>query len=300
MMKMISWNVNGLRAAMGKGFMDFFRQQDADIFCLQETKLQEGQIELDMPGYYQYWNYAEKKGYSGTAVFTKKKPVNVMLGIGVEEHDREGRVITLEFDEFYFITVYTPNSQNELARLPYRMEWEDDFLEYVKGLEKDKPVIYAGDLNVARLEIDIKNPKTNRRNAGFTDEEREKIQKAVDSGFIDTFRFFNPQIEGIYSWWSYRFKAIAAVISLSGISITLPVDESISKSFCLSSSCQSFSSSTRRTPLETATGVLGMIHWTLTSSGRAFLYLSKFHPAATETIDFPERLTPILLRTSSI
>lgn len=207
MMKMISWNVNGLRAAMGKGFMDFFRQQDADIFCLQETKLQEGQIQLDMPGYYQYWNYAEKKGYSGTAVFTKRKPVNVMLGIGMEEHDREGRVITLEFDEFYFITVYTPNSQNELARLPYRMEWEDDFLAYVKGLEKDKPVIYAGDLNVARLEIDIKNPKTNRRNAGFTDEEREKIQRAVDSGFIDTFRFFNPQIEGIYSWWSYRFKA---------------------------------------------------------------------------------------------
>lgn len=207
MMKMISWNVNGLRAAMGKGFMDFFRQQEADIFCLQETKLQEGQIQLDMPGYYQYWNYAEKKGYSGTAVFTKRKPVNVMLGIGMEEHDREGRVITLEFDEFYFITVYTPNSQNELARLPYRMEWEDDFLAYVKGLKKDKPVIYAGDLNVARLEIDIKNPKTNRRNAGFTDEEREKIQKAVDSGFIDTFRFFNPQIEGIYSWWSYRFKA---------------------------------------------------------------------------------------------
>ena len=206
-MKMISWNVNGLRAAMGKGFMDFFRQQEADIFCLQETKLQEGQIQLDMPGYYQYWNYAEKKGYSGTAVFTKRKPVNVMLGIGMEEHDREGRVITLEFDEFYFITVYTPNSQNELARLPYRMEWEDDFLAYVKGLEKDKPVIYAGDLNVARLEIDIKNPKTNRRNAGFTDEEREKIQRAVDSGFIDTFRFFNPQIEGIYSWWSYRFKA---------------------------------------------------------------------------------------------
>lgn len=207
MMKMISWNVNGLRAAMGKGFMDFFRQQDADIFCLQETKLQEGQIQLDMPGYYQYWNYAEKKGYSGTAVFTKRKPVNVMLGMGIEEHDREGRVITLEFDDFYFITVYTPNSQNELARLPYRMEWEDDFLAYVKELEKDKPVIYAGDLNVARLEIDIKNPKTNRRNAGFTDEEREKIQKAVDSGFIDTFRFFNPQMEGIYSWWSYRFKA---------------------------------------------------------------------------------------------
>lgn len=206
-MKLISWNVNGIRACVTKGFMDFFNEIDADIFCIQESKMQEGQLELEMPGYYQYWNYAEKKGYSGTAVFTKKKPVNVMLGIGVEEHDREGRVITLEFDEFYFITVYTPNSQNELARLPYRMEWEDDFLEYVKGLEKDKPVIYAGDLNVARLEIDIKNPKTNRRNAGFTDEEREKIQKAVDSGFIDTFRFFNPQIEGIYSWWSYRFKA---------------------------------------------------------------------------------------------
>lgn len=206
-MKLISWNVNGIRACVTKGFMDFFNEIDADIFCIQESKMQEGQLELEMPGYYQYWNYAEKKGYSGTAVFTKRKPVNVMLGIGMEEHDREGRVITLEFDEFYFITVYTPNSQNELARLPYRMEWEDDFLAYVKGLEKDKPVIYAGDLNVARLEIDIKNPKTNRRNAGFTDEEREKIQKAVDSGFIDTFRFFNPQIEGIYSWWSYRFKA---------------------------------------------------------------------------------------------
>ena len=177
------------------------------MMCLQETKLQPEQAPAIEGGYFDYWNSADKKGYSGTAVFTKKKPVNVMLGIGVEEHDREGRVITLEFDEFYFITVYTPNSQNELARLPYRMEWEDDFLEYVKGLEKDKPVIYAGDLNVARLEIDIKNPKTNRRNAGFTDEEREKIQKAVDSGFIDTFRFFNPQIEGIYSWWSYRFKA---------------------------------------------------------------------------------------------
>lgn len=206
-MKLISWNVNGIRACVTKGFMDFFNEIDADIFCIQESKMQEGQLELEMPGYYQYWNYAEKKGYSGTAVFTKRKPVNVMLGIGMEEHDREGRVITLEFDEFYFITVYTPNSQNELARLPYRMEWEDDFLEYVKELEKDKPVIYAGDLNVARLEIDIKNPKTNRRNAGFTDEEREKIQRAVDSGFIDTFRFFNPQIEGIYSWWSYRFKA---------------------------------------------------------------------------------------------
>ena len=206
-MKMISWNVNGLRAAMGKGFMDFFRQQDADIFCLQETKLQEGQIQLDMPGYYQYWNYAEKKGYSGTAVFTKRKPVNVMLGIGMEEHDREGRVITLEFDEFYFITVYTPNSQNELARLPYRMEWEDDFLAYVKELEKDKPVIYAGDLNVARLEIDIKNPKTNRRNAGFTDEEREKMTQLLNHGFIDTYRYLYPLQEGVYSWWSYRFKA---------------------------------------------------------------------------------------------
>ena len=190
MMKMISWNVNGLRAAMGKGFMDFFRQQEADIFCLQETKLQEGQIQLDMPGYYQYWNYAEKKGYSGTAVFTKRKPVNVMLGIGMEEHDREGRVITLEFDEFYFITVYTPNSQNELARLPYRMEWEDDFLAYVKGLEKDKPVIYAGDLNVARLEIDIKNPKTNRRNAGFTDEERDTESRG--QRFYRHFQIFQP------------------------------------------------------------------------------------------------------------
>lgn len=206
-MKMISWNVNGLRAAVGKGFMDFFKARDADIFCIQETKLQAGQIELDTPGYHQYWNYAEKKGYSGTAVFTKEEPMSVSLGIGVEEHDKEGRVITLEFEKFYFVTVYTPNSQDELKRLQYRMKWEDDFLGYLKGLEKQKPVIYAGDLNVARLEIDIKNPKTNRRSAGFTDEERGKIQQAVDGGFVDTFRFFYPDIEGAYSWWSYRFKA---------------------------------------------------------------------------------------------
>lgn len=206
-MKLISWNVNGIRAAMGKGFMDFFNEVDADIFCLQETKLQEGQIEMDLPGYYQYWNYAEKKGYSGTAVFTKEEPLSVRYGIGIEEHDHEGRVITLEFEAFYFVTVYTPNSQDELKRLDYRMKWEDDFLSYIKALEEDKPVIYAGDLNVARLEIDIKNPKTNRRNAGFTDEEREKIENALKNGFIDTFRHFYPDKEGIYSWWSYRFKA---------------------------------------------------------------------------------------------
>lgn len=206
-MKLVSWNVNGLRAAMSKGFMDFFNDADADIFCLQETKLQKGQIEIDLPGYYQYWNYAEKKGYSGTAVFTKKKPVSATYGIGVEEHDREGRVITLEFDDFYFITVYTPNSQDELKRLEYRMKWEDDFLNYIKHLEEKKPVIYAGDLNVARLEIDIKNPKTNRRNAGFTDEERGKIENVLASGFIDTFRYFYPDKESVYSWWSYRFKA---------------------------------------------------------------------------------------------
>lgn len=206
-MKLVSWNVNGLRAVMGKGFMDFFRAADADIFCLQETKLQEGQIEMDLPGYYQYWNYAEKKGYSGTAVFTKIKPISVTYGIGMEEHDREGRVITLEFEDFYFITVYTPNSQDELKRLEYRMKWEDDFLVYIKRLEEKKPVIYAGDLNVARLEIDIKNPKTNRRNAGFTDEERGKIENVLANGFIDTFRYFYPDKESVYSWWSYRFKA---------------------------------------------------------------------------------------------
>ena len=206
-MKLISWNVNGLRAAMGKGFMDFFKEADADIFCLQETKMQSGQLDLDLPGYFQYWNYAEKKGYSGTAVFCRQEPMSVKYGMGIDEHDHEGRVITLEFEDFFFVTVYTPNSQDELKRLDYRMKWEDDFLAYLKGLEKTKPVIYAGDLNVARLEIDLKNPGTNRRNAGFTDEERAKIQKAVDSGFIDTFRYFYPEQTGIYSWWSYRFKA---------------------------------------------------------------------------------------------
>lgn len=206
-MKLISWNVNGLRAAMGKGFMDFFKEADADIFCLQETKMQSGQLDLDLPGYFQYWNYAEKKGYSGTAVFCRQEPMSVKYGMGIDEHDHEGRVITLEFEDLFFVTVYTPNSQDELKRLDYRMKWEDDFLTYLKGLEKTKPVIYAGDLNVARLEIDLKNPGTNRRNAGFTDEERAKIQKAVDSGFIDTFRYFYPEQTGIYSWWSYRFKA---------------------------------------------------------------------------------------------
>lgn len=206
-MKLISWNVNGLRASMGKGFLDIFNDLDADILCLQETKLQEGQIELDLPGYYQYWNYAEKKGYSGTAVFTKREPLDVQYGIGIEEHDHEGRVITLEFEDFYFVTVYTPNSQDELKRLDYRMKWEDDFLSYIKALDDKKPVIYAGDLNVARLEIDLKNPKTNRRNAGFTDEERAKIEAVLEAGFIDTFRYFYPDQEQIYSWWSYRFKS---------------------------------------------------------------------------------------------
>ena len=206
-MKLISWNVNGLRAAMGKGFMDFFKEADADIFCLQETKMQAGQLDLDLPRYFQYWNYAEKKGYSGTAVFCRQEPLSVKYGMGIDEHDHEGRVITLEFEDFFFVTVYTPNSQDELKRLDYRMKWEDDFLAYLKGLEKTKPVIYAGDLNVARLEIDLKNPGTNRRNAGFTDEERAKIQKAVDSGFFDTFRYFYPEQTEIFSWWSYRFKA---------------------------------------------------------------------------------------------
>lgn len=206
-MKFISWNVNGIRACMTKGFMDFFKEVDADIFCLQETKLQAGQIEMDLEGYYQYWNYAEKKGYSGTAIFTKKEPISVAYGLGIEEHDKEGRVITLEFDDFYFITVYTPNSQTELARLSYRMTWEDDFKKYLKKLEEKKPVIFCGDLNVAHKEIDLKNPKTNRKNAGFTDEERAKFTELVNDGFIDTFRYFYPEMEGIYSWWSYRFKA---------------------------------------------------------------------------------------------
>ncbi|MGI6012327.1 MAG: exodeoxyribonuclease III [Ruminococcus sp.] len=206
-MKLISWNVNGLRACVNKGFMDVFRQMDADIFCIQESKLQEGQIQLETPGYFQYWNYARKKGYSGTAVFTKKEPLAVSYGIGKEEHDQEGRVITLEFEEFYLVTVYTPNSQNELARLPYRMEWEDAFLAYIDDLDSRKPVIFCGDLNVAHQEIDLKNPKTNRKNAGFTDEERQKFTTILQHGYIDTFRYFYPDVEQVYSWWSYRFRA---------------------------------------------------------------------------------------------
>lgn len=206
-MKFISWNVNGLRACMGKGFMDFFKEIDADIFCLQETKLSEGQIELDTPGYHQYWNYAEKKGYSGTAVFTKKEPISVTYGIGIEEHDHEGRVITAEFDDFYFVDVYVPNSQRELTRLDYRMVWEDEFLSYVKKLDEKKPVIYCGDLNVAHKEIDLKNPKSNHMNAGFTDQERECFTKVTESGFIDSFRYFYPDEKDKYSWWSYMFKA---------------------------------------------------------------------------------------------
>lgn len=206
-MKLISWNVNGLRACVQKNFMESFQNLDADIFCVQETKLQKGQIDLSLDGYYQYWNYAEKKGYSGTAIFTKVEPMNVMYGIGLEEHDKEGRVITLEYPEYYMITVYVPNSQNELTRLPYRMQWETDFLAYLKELEKTKPVIFCGDLNVAHQEIDLKNPKTNRKNAGFTDEERACFTKVVESGFIDTFRYFYPNQTDIYSWWSYRFHA---------------------------------------------------------------------------------------------
>ena len=206
-MKLISWNVNGLRACMEKGFMEFFEQIDADAFCLQETKLQAGQIELELPGYFQYWNYAEKKGYSGTAIFTKREPLSACYGIGIEEHDKEGRVITLEYEPFYLVTVYTPNSQDELKRLAYRMQWEDAFLAYLKGLEEKKPVIFCGDLNVAHQEIDLKNPKTNRKNAGFTDEERGKMTALLESGFIDSYRYFYPEQEGAYSWWSYRFNA---------------------------------------------------------------------------------------------
>lgn len=206
-MKMISWNVNGLRACVTKGFEDFFRNIDADIFCLQETKLQEGQIDFAPEGYYSYWNYAEKKGYSGTAVFTKKKPLSVKYGMGIDEHDHEGRLITLEFEDFYFATVYVPNSKRELLRLDYRMVWEDDFRAYINELDKSKPVIYCGDLNVAHKEIDLKNPKSNHHNAGFTDEERDKMTKLLDSGFTDTFRHFYPDTEGVYSWWSYMFKA---------------------------------------------------------------------------------------------
>ncbi len=206
-MKLISWNVNGIRACVQKGFLDFFKDVDADMFCIQESKVQGGQIELDLEGYHQYWNYAEKKGYSGTAIFTKIEPMNVSYGIGIEEHDKEGRVITLEFEKFYLVTVYTPNSKSELERLDYRMVWEDEFRKHLKKLDKNKLVIVCGDLNVAHKEIDLKNPKNNRRNAGFTDEERNKFTELLESGFIDTFRNFYPDLEGTYSWWSYRFKA---------------------------------------------------------------------------------------------
>ena len=206
-MKMISWNVNGIRACVGKNFMDFFKEADADIFCIQESKMQEGQLQLELPGYYQYWNYAEKKGYSGTAIFTKEEPLSVFYGIGVEEHDHEGRVITLEFPEFYMVTCYTPNSQRGLTRLEYRMQWEDDFRKYLIGLKDKKPVIMTGDLNVAHQEIDLKNPKTNHKNAGFTDEERGKMTELLNAGFVDTYRYFYPDTEGVYSWWSYMFHA---------------------------------------------------------------------------------------------
>jgi exodeoxyribonuclease-3 len=206
-MKLISWNVNGLRACVQKGFLDFFNEVDADIFCIQESKLQEGQIDLELPGYHQYWNYAEKKGYSGTAIFSKQEPLSASLGIGIPEHDKEGRVITLEFPNFYMVTCYTPNSQNELTRLDYRMQWETDFLSYLKTLDDKKPVVLCGDLNVAHEEIDLKNPKTNHKNAGFTDEERGKMTALLASGFTDTFRYFYPEQENIYSWWSYRFRA---------------------------------------------------------------------------------------------
>lgn len=206
-MKFISWNVNGLRACMQKGFADFFLSADADIFCVQETKLQEGQIDFAPDGYFCYWNYAEKKGYSGTAIFTKKEPISVTYGMGIEEHDKEGRLITLEFDDFYFITVYVPNSKRELLRLDYRMEWEDAFRDYINRLNEKKPVVFCGDLNVAHCEIDLKNPKTNHNNAGFTDRERNKFTQLLDGGYTDTFRYFYPDATGIYSWWSYMFKA---------------------------------------------------------------------------------------------
>lgn len=206
-MKLISWNVNGLRACEGKGFSDSFRQLDADFFCLQETKMQKGQLDLTFDGYESYWNYAEKKGYSGTAIFTKYKPLSVSYGLGIDQHDHEGRVITLEMPEFYLVNVYTPNSQDGLKRLDYRMTWDDDFREYLSRLDQNKPVIVCGDMNVAHEEIDLKNPKTNRKNAGFTDEEREKFTELLSAGFTDTFRHFYPEREGAYSWWSYRFHA---------------------------------------------------------------------------------------------
>ncbi|EGI0428052.1 exodeoxyribonuclease III [Listeria monocytogenes] len=208
-MRLISWNVNGLRAAVKKGFLEYFEEVDADIFCLQETKLQEGQIELDLPAYKDYWNYAVKKGYSGTAIFTKVEPLSVQYGLGIPEHDTEGRVITLEFEEFFMVTVYTPNSQAELKRLDYRMTFEDAILEYVKNLDNTKPVVLCGDLNVAHEEIDLKNPKTNRKNAGFSDEERAKFSAFLDTGFIDSFRYFYPDLTDAYSWWSYRMNARA-------------------------------------------------------------------------------------------
>lgn len=206
-MRLISWNVNGIRACCDKGFRDSFKALDADFFCLQETKMQEGQLDLNFEGYTSYWNYAEKKGYSGTAIFTRHQPLNVTYGIGIDEHDHEGRVITLEMENFFLVTVYTPNSQDGLKRLDYRMTWEDDFRAYLQNLDSKKPVLVCGDLNVAHKEIDLKNPKTNRMNAGFTDQEREKFQTLLDAGFIDTFRHFYPDMENIYSWWSYRFKA---------------------------------------------------------------------------------------------
>lgn len=208
-MKLISWNVNGIRACVQKGFLDFFKEIDADIFCIQESKMQEGQLALELEGYYQYWNYAVKKGYSGTAIFAKQEAMSVNYGIGIEEHDQEGRVITLEYENFYIVTVYTPNAKEQLARLDYRMDWEEVFKAYLKKLEEDKPVIVCGDLNVAHMEIDLKNPKTNRKNAGFSDEERGKFTELLEAGFVDTFRHFYPDLEGIYSWWSYRFSARA-------------------------------------------------------------------------------------------
>ena len=206
-MKFISWNVNGLRACVGKGFEDIFRSLDADFFCLQETKMQHGQLDLQFEGYHSFWNYADKKGYSGTAIYARHVPLNVTYGIDIDEHDHEGRVITLEYDNFFLVTVYVPNSQDELKRLDYRMKWEDDFRNYLLSLDKMKPVVVCGDLNVAHKEIDLKNPKTNRRNPGFTDEERSKMTALLDCGFVDSFRYLYPEKEGIYSWWSYRFRA---------------------------------------------------------------------------------------------
>lgn len=206
-MKLVSWNVNGLRACQGKGFAEAFKALDADIFCIQETKMQAGQLDIEFDGYLSFWNYAQKKGYSGTAVFTRVEPKNVTYGIGTEAHDQEGRVITLEFESFFFVCVYTPNSQEELKRLDYRMEWEDAFRAFLKALDNKKPVIVCGDMNVAHKEIDLKNPKTNRRNAGFTDEEREKFTLLLEAGFTDTWRHFYPDLEGVYSWWSYRFQS---------------------------------------------------------------------------------------------